>query len=54
MEFIEYLLKEVALLKGVGQLKISALFYFIDYLMLLTDDLSQQLRKEILVFVRKE
>lgn len=54
MEFKEYLLKEVALLKGVGQIEISALFYFIDYLMLLPDDLSQQLRKEILLFVWKE
>lgn len=52
--FKENLLKEISLLKDVGQIEINAVFYFVDYLLVLPDELSEQLRQEILTFIQRE
>lgn len=50
----EALLKEVSLLKNCSDIEISALFYFVDYLLALPEDLSKELNEEIVTFIQKE
>lgn len=48
------LLREVWAIKNTNRTEVSALFYFIDYLLKLPKDMSEQLKQEFYAEIRKE